>query len=454
MGYRVKPFTMAVRDNSTQQFVDVGLLVPDVYDKVQNLHIYNVYDYGAAGDGETDDTLAVQSAIIAAEAGSGLVYVPEGTFLVDGVTISEFVCVLCVGTLKASSSCNSVVTINVPYFYQARTFSTWYKVCTMLLRIDGNDVAKIGIDAKQANHCVIGYGTVIYGVTDYGIKMASPNPECFIDGVYIEGSGNSCTGIVTGEDCEIRNVEMKDCHVAIESNKMCMINNIHAWCTRGFEGSKFLYHKGGYCLISDSYADTFNWVFYKEDSAGFLTADNIRVFSNPNFYDPANVYIFGDLGNGDCYAYSSITNLKADHVNFSNKNNILVGFDHVKFNDVDIPATINKIASITFPNQTGGEAGIWYNPLTKNTIVDIRITGDFSGDTTATSLPVIANREMFFSSLLGNPNLYTPVGTAMVYLATNGNIQIRPVTGITTYKAVSAHIEFYRYDHLAGSTGY
>lgn len=30
MGYRVKPFTMAVRDNSTQEFVDVGLLGSDV----------------------------------------------------------------------------------------------------------------------------------------------------------------------------------------------------------------------------------------------------------------------------------------------------------------------------------------------------------------------------------------------------------------------------------------
>ena len=29
MGYRLKPFTMSVRNNSTQEFVDVGLLVSD-----------------------------------------------------------------------------------------------------------------------------------------------------------------------------------------------------------------------------------------------------------------------------------------------------------------------------------------------------------------------------------------------------------------------------------------
>jgi len=29
MGYRVKPFTMKVRENSTQEFIDVGLLGSD-----------------------------------------------------------------------------------------------------------------------------------------------------------------------------------------------------------------------------------------------------------------------------------------------------------------------------------------------------------------------------------------------------------------------------------------
>lgn len=37
MGYRVKPFTMAVRDNSTQEFIDVGLLVPDVQGEIDDL---------------------------------------------------------------------------------------------------------------------------------------------------------------------------------------------------------------------------------------------------------------------------------------------------------------------------------------------------------------------------------------------------------------------------------
>ncbi len=46
---------------------------------------YNVKDFGAAGNGSTDDKLAIQQAIDAAhEAGGGTVYIPEGTYIVSG----------------------------------------------------------------------------------------------------------------------------------------------------------------------------------------------------------------------------------------------------------------------------------------------------------------------------------------------------------------------------------
>ncbi len=47
--------------------------------------IFNVKDYGAVGDGVTDDTAAIQAAVdAAAAAGGGQVYVPSGTYIVSG----------------------------------------------------------------------------------------------------------------------------------------------------------------------------------------------------------------------------------------------------------------------------------------------------------------------------------------------------------------------------------
>lgn len=45
---------------------------------------FNVRDFGAVGDGATDDTEAIQAAIDAAEAaGGGTVYFPAGDYLLD-----------------------------------------------------------------------------------------------------------------------------------------------------------------------------------------------------------------------------------------------------------------------------------------------------------------------------------------------------------------------------------
>jgi hypothetical protein len=47
--------------------------------------IFNVQNFGAKGDGITDDTAAIQSAIdAAAAAGGGQVYMPTGTYIVSG----------------------------------------------------------------------------------------------------------------------------------------------------------------------------------------------------------------------------------------------------------------------------------------------------------------------------------------------------------------------------------
>lgn len=45
--------------------------------------VYNVKDYGAVGDGTTDDQSAIQDTIDAAEAAGGIVFFPQGTYIVS-----------------------------------------------------------------------------------------------------------------------------------------------------------------------------------------------------------------------------------------------------------------------------------------------------------------------------------------------------------------------------------
>src|SRR6267154_2078445 len=49
-----------------------------------NLPVFNVHNYGATGNGVTDDTVAIRAALSAAEAsGGGIIYLPTGTYAVD-----------------------------------------------------------------------------------------------------------------------------------------------------------------------------------------------------------------------------------------------------------------------------------------------------------------------------------------------------------------------------------
>ena len=57
--------------------------------------IFNVMDFGATGDGVTNDTAAIQAAVnAAAAAGGGQVYIPAGTYIVSGDGTSSHGCIL------------------------------------------------------------------------------------------------------------------------------------------------------------------------------------------------------------------------------------------------------------------------------------------------------------------------------------------------------------------------
>jgi parallel beta-helix repeat protein len=73
----LKPGTnVTFTGNGTQQY-------PYVVNTTGVVQSFNVKDYGATGDGTTDDTTAVQNAINAAQVSGGTVYFPQGTYVVQ-----------------------------------------------------------------------------------------------------------------------------------------------------------------------------------------------------------------------------------------------------------------------------------------------------------------------------------------------------------------------------------
>jgi len=66
----------------------VGLDSVGTYQHLKNMGIINVKDYGAVGDGVTDDTQAIQNAINAVEEG-GTVYLPYGRYLISSTIVCK-----------------------------------------------------------------------------------------------------------------------------------------------------------------------------------------------------------------------------------------------------------------------------------------------------------------------------------------------------------------------------
>jgi hypothetical protein len=81
--------------------------------------VYNVRDYGATGNGITDDTTAIQSALTAAvSVGGGIVFIPEATYVVSNITIGSYVELMGAGRgtqlLAKSGSSGYMIALTTP----------------------------------------------------------------------------------------------------------------------------------------------------------------------------------------------------------------------------------------------------------------------------------------------------------------------------------------------------
>lgn len=169
----------------------------------------SVKDYGAKGDGTTDDTNAIKATIAYAGAiGGGTVYFPAGTYLVSApipLTLPNV-------TLMGSSAYSATVTVP----NNATGFVGYNPNAVFILNGNGCGISNLGMNGNIANNSAQSFGAISTTISVSGISVT----DCYIQGFIYNGIVTQpASGAVT--------------NFRIERNTLNNIGwvAIGAWCT-------------------------------------------------------------------------------------------------------------------------------------------------------------------------------------------------------------------------------
>ncbi len=171
--------------------------------------VYNVLQYGATGDGTTDDSTAINAAIAAAAtAGGGIVYLPEGVYICTVVEIRSYVWLMGAGPrasiLRAKPSTNAavIVTYNSAALWGSNSTGGEHDFRISNLAVDGN----------KAN--IVTGGSNSYGIRLYGYGWTMENVriyECDHVGLESEWSDSAGSPGTDSMEAHVTDVKVHDC---------------------------------------------------------------------------------------------------------------------------------------------------------------------------------------------------------------------------------------------------
>ena len=166
-----------------------GAVTRTVENKLRDL--VNVRDFGAVGNGVTDDTTSIQNAVTRCSSlGGGIVFAPAGTYKVSApITVPSNVSIYGEGMGVTKFSATSAFTASQAVFYANGSSYTRYEGFSILGNTDGTNGAGTGI------HCKTGTGNQIHAVfisntTQAGIRLQEQN-NAWVDSCWLQSNGRT-----------------------------------------------------------------------------------------------------------------------------------------------------------------------------------------------------------------------------------------------------------------------
>lgn len=217
-----------------------------------NLHLsYNVKDYGAVGDGSTNDTSAIASCVTAAIAAHGMVYFPAGTYPTDQITVTGAAGLVIYGdgkgvsVLKHRTANSSGAVLNVSSSSNVSTYGLTFNGNCSTRTAGGQAVVYDAVQSSFTDNEIINSGEYAFfsgsGATQIYDLLVSRNlvHSTYADGINFQNVTNSSIigNIVDGADDDCiavgYNGSGSATHIVVSSNFCRSRNDLGTTWGRG-----------------------------------------------------------------------------------------------------------------------------------------------------------------------------------------------------------------------------
>ena len=159
-----------------------------------NAPFFNVKDYGATGDGTTDDTASIAAAITAAaSAGGGMVFVPQGTYMVSA-TLALTTNITLAGAGHGATLIKRSANIPIISVYGPATTNHVLNIGIRDLAVHGNDMTATAIDVVYVSMLYM-TNVSINSVSGIGMDLVEVWDSRFINLFFLfAGSTSAAVG--------------------------------------------------------------------------------------------------------------------------------------------------------------------------------------------------------------------------------------------------------------------